>query len=189
MTNTETVSTAESAEQDTVLQQVEALLAPYRIALAADYFGYRNHVLRVIALTEKMPEVHVTDRDLLIVAAVFHDLAIWVTGCGLDYLAPSADLAGQWLAAHGPEAWRDDLRSMIVDHHKLTRSRGRLAEAFRKADLVDVSMGLLRCGLSWEDVAVIRARWPDAGFHRCLARLTWQQCRKTPWRPAPMIRW
>ena len=81
---------------------------------------------------------------------------------------------------------------MILNHHKVTRYRnnaGPLVEAFRKADWVDVSLGALRFGLPASIVSDVRAAFPNAGFHRRLAELTFAQMRREPLRPLPMFRW
>jgi hypothetical protein len=62
-------------------------------------------------------------------------------------------------------------------------------EAFRRADLVDLSLGLVRTGLSREFVRAVRGQFQNAGFHSRLAVLTVQQFRRTPLNPFPMMRW
>ena len=87
-------------------------------------------------------------------------------------------------------ASRDE--AMVVEHHKLRAagpSTGPLVEPFRKADWIDVSLGLLRFGLSGEFIGQVKARFPNAGFHKLLVRATGSQIMRDPLHPAPMMRW
>jgi len=66
---------------------------------------------------------------------------------------------------------------MIRLHHKLTRcveGPDSLPEAFRRADLVDLSLGTIRFGLPRSFVRGVRDAFPNAGFHASLAR-AWPQ--------------
>lgn len=62
-------------------------------------------------------------------------------------------------------------------------------EPFRRADWMDVSLGALSFGLPCERMRAIFARWPNAGFHKRLAQLTWQRFRRHPLSPFPVLRW
>lgn len=125
------------------------------------------------------------------VAAVFHDLAIWTHGT-IDYLRPSAPLAREWLQDGGHADWADEIDAMIDLHHRFrpwTTPGGELVEAFRKADLVDVSLGRVRFGLPRAFVAEVRSGFPNAGFDKRLVQLTMRQLRTDPLRPLPMMKW
>ncbi|MBY0419362.1 MAG: hypothetical protein K2W88_15030, partial [Pararheinheimera sp.] len=75
-------------------------------------------------------------------------------------------------------------------HHKVTAcDDNKLAEAFRKADWTDVSLGLLSFGL---DKALLRALYqafPTAGFHWRLVQLSATHFVKHPLKPLPMFKW
>ncbi len=129
--------------------------------------------------------------EAIAVAAVFHDLGIWSDGT-FDYLAPSGRRAAEHLAARGPSAHSDQVDRMIAFHHAMTSCRataGPLAEAFRQADLIDVTLGALRFGLPRAFVREARAAFPNAGFHRCLLRVGAGWMARHPTRPLPMMRW
>ena len=84
-----------------------------------------------------------------------------------------------------------EVTAMIQEHHKLTAYRGDpawLVEPFRRADLVDVSRGVVRYGLARATLSEIFARWPSAGFHARLLRLSLGRLRTHPWSPLPMVR-
>ena len=62
-------------------------------------------------------------------------------------------------------------------------------ELFRRADLVDLSLGVARAGLPAGLVRAVKAAYPDAGFHARLLSLATKQFLKNPLRPLPMLRW
>ncbi|MDB5971229.1 MAG: hypothetical protein JWQ90_3679 [Hydrocarboniphaga sp.] len=81
---------------------------------------------------------------------------------------------------------------MIQQHHKITRhsaANGERVEAFRKADWIDVSLGLLPFGLSREFRRQLKASFPNAGFHKRLVQLSTSRLKTHPLSPMPMMRW
>lgn len=83
-----------------------------------------------------------------------------------------------------------EVRTLIHEHHKLGRYDQQFAatvETFRRADLVDLSLGAIRSGLSREFVRSVRRALPNAGFHRRLVALSLRQFVRSPWRPLPMF--
>ncbi|WP_428313272.1 HD domain-containing protein [Hydrocarboniphaga sp.] len=176
----------------TRIDRLDELLQRHAGVLGADFAGYRNHCYRVVnfamAFCTSVDEQTV---DKLAVAAAFHDLGIWTTG-SFDYLDPSERLAREHLRELRREDWSADVVAMIQQHHKIRRcssASGDMAEVFRKADLVDVSLGVVGFGLSREFRRQVKARFPNAGFHRCLLRLTAARLRSHPLSPLPMMRW
>ena len=169
---------------------VEMILDGHASALGEDLAGYRNHVYRVVNLCVAI----VGDRrelEKVAVAAVFHDLGIWTSGT-FDYIAPSVALARAHLASSDQDRWTSEIEEMITDHHKITRSiagPGSLAEAFRRADWIDVTGGLRRFGVPRSFIAKLFTTWPSAGFHRRLVALTLGRAWNHPLSPLPMVRW
>jgi hypothetical protein len=170
---------------------VDDILGSHQEALGSDLQGYRNHVTRVLTfLFALAPDLRMSEPQILI-AAAFHDLGIW-TARTFDYLAPSSLLAHQYLETHGMAPLWPEVDLIIQQHHKLRPYRGPFSpsvEAFRRADLVDVSLGLVRFGLSPQFVQAVRGALPNAGFHARLLAFTGRQFLRTPLRPLPMIRW
>ena len=81
---------------------------------------------------------------------------------------------------------------IIQQHHKLRRYTGPFeasVEAFRRTDLVDLSLGLIHAGLKPEFIRAVRLQFPNAHFHKRLAVFAGQQLLRTPWNPLPMMRW
>ena len=166
---------------------IDAILDEWRDALGAAHGPYRNHAQRVFHLARS----RAGDERTLAVAAAFHDLGIW-SDATFDYLEPSVTRAADWLAARGESSRLAAVAALIRFHHTLTPYRGPHAaavEAFRRADLADVSMGLIPGGLPRRDYRALRRRFPYLGFHRMLIGLTWREFRRHPLRPLPMLRW
>lgn len=99
-------------------------------------------------------------------------------------------LATQWLEERRRAEIVGEVAALIREHHKMGVYRGPFAttvETFRRADYVDVSLGILRFGLPWSFVREVQAAHPDAGFHWRLATLTAAQFLRSPLRPLPMF--
>lgn len=176
----------------TTLPLLNDLLETWRPSLGQDYPAYHNHCYRVVnhavALTAGNPEPAELER--FCVAAAFHDLGIW-THHTFDYLQPSADMASDWLVQHGHDDWLTTVQGMILEHHKMTtvsRDATGGIEAFRKADWVDVTLGMRRFGLSRAWIRQVQLAFPDAGFHRKLMQLALQRVRQHPLSPLPMFK-
>jgi len=101
------------------------------------------------------------ERRKVIIAGCFHDLGIW-SDRTVDYLPPSVAREKDYLAQHALERWSPEIELMIAIHHKLRRyqdHRYPLVEVFRRADLVDVSLGLLRCGVTGAYIRRVRQQF------------------------------
>lgn len=170
---------------------IEQLFLQWQPALGRDYTAYRNHVYRVLNHCNALRPLSQRERDQVAIAAAFHDVAIWLDHT-FDYIGPSVRHANNFLVREGKSQWIDPVRAMIEQHHKITAYDGPhadLAELFRRADWIDVSMGLARLGISFNTVRIIRAAFPYAGFHRRLIRLSAGNIVRHPLRPLPMFRW
>ena len=172
------------------LAAVDDVLDAHRDALGRDYEAYRHHVYRVANLCIAQLSRADDDVEKASIAAVFHDLGIW-TDRTFDYLEPSVRLAHDYLTRRGRADWIAEVTAAIRQHHKLSRYDGphaRLVEAFRRADWIDVTLGLRAHGLSRARLRAAAAEWPRAGFHLMLARLALRRLATHPWNPLPMVR-
>lgn len=170
---------------------LDSALGAHAHLLGPDLEGYRNHTYRVCNLCDALHGDATDDLEKTAVAAAFHDLGIW-TDRTFDYLLPSVALAESYLRSVGRPAWIDEVRAMILQHHKVFPSGeapGSLVEAFRQADWVDVSRGTLRFGVPRAFVRELYTVWPGAGFHGRLVQLSWRRWRTHPLSPLPMLRW
>lgn len=170
---------------------LDQLLEARTDLFGADLVPYRNHNYRVANFCIELAG-GVSDEQLqkIGIACAFHDIAVW-THKTLDYLEPSRAFASQYLAEIGKTEWAPEVEAMVMEHHKIRSagaSAGPLVEPFRKADWIDVSLGLLKFGLPSAFVSDVRTTFPNAGFHKVLMRATGRQLRSDPLHPMPMMR-
>ena len=178
------------------LQHIDGILSEWKPVLGADFDGYRNHVVRMVTFCLMLRPSSLQDRSdedqrKIEIAGCFHDIGLW-TGNTLDYLAPSLPPARRYLAAQGLEAWTDEIENMILLHHKVRPVQAdvsALAELFRQGDLVDFSLGAVRFGLSGKVIRGVQAIFPNAGFHKMLARRSARWLVQHPLNPLPMMKW
>lgn len=183
--------TAGSTGLLTNLAIVEDVLAGHEAELGRDFVPYRNHVYRVVNLCVAMAGGSHVGLEKIALAAAFHDLGIW-TNKTFDYIAPSVELARAHLVARELADWIPEIEAMILDHHKVTPTRPgaqSLVEAFRRADWIDVTLGLRSLGLPRTVIKTVSTQWPSAGFHRRLVQLTIDRWSKHPLSPLPMVKW
>ena len=173
------------------IDSLDRVLEEHARELGADFTAYRNHAYRVANLCAALAPAGDAALEKVALAAAFHDLGIW-TAHTFDYLPPSIGLACEHLACAGNADWREDIAGMIREHHKIRRYRGaaeELIEPFRRADWIDVSLGVLSFGLSRAQRHAIFTKWPNAGFHKRLAQLTLKRIRTNPLSPLPVLKW
>lgn len=174
----------------TTIATIDGVLDAHTAQLGRDFAGYRNHVYRVANFCIALAPNGRGDLEKIAIAAAFHDLGIWTAGT-FDYLAPSVACAAAWLEARGQHAWIPDVARMIDDHHKIsaaTADRGSLVEPFRRADWIDVLLGIPTFGLPRPFIRAVRSTWPDAGFHLRLLQLSGRRLLTHPLSPLPMVR-
>jgi hypothetical protein len=153
------------------LPLVDEILEAHRERARGDdagYRAYRAHVYRTVNFARALGPVDPQNAEKLSIAAAFHDIAAFDT---LDYLVPSIEAQDAWLRRTGRTQWADELAAVVAQHHRLTgygpsRPYAPLVEAFRRADLVDVSQGLLRFGLPNSYVREVRATFDASVFFR-----------------------
>ena len=168
---------------------LDSILAQYSTLIGADFAGYRNHCYRVLNVYVQLAALKgvAVNVDEAAIALAFHDIGLW-TDKTLDYLPPSVREARQYLAANaGFDVTKIGL--MISEHHKLLPYKADpQVELFRRADLVDFSLGLVRHGLSKSWIAELKAVFPNAGFHNRLLQLGLKNLVQHPFKPAPMMK-
>lgn len=174
--------------------RIDALIAPFesRFPRASDFRGYRAHCLRMLNYFAMQVADFAGHRELIEIALAFHDATIF-DGQGLDYLDSAAAQAQAHLARIERTAWQEPVTLMIVNHHKLTAYRGpheRLVEAMRRADWIDVSLGMLRFGLDRMRLAEVREALPLETFYpRTMVPFVLRHAALHPRRPLPNFRW
>jgi hypothetical protein len=173
---------------------LDKILAPWRARIGADFDGYNNHVYRMLHCCFYLHPPSPQERHKMIIASAFHDIGIW-SDHTVDYLAPSVHQAMLYLEEKGLQDWSQEIGLIIDNHHKLNVFKGELAEKYplieiyRQGDLVDFSLGIVRFGVPKDYISALKATFPNAGFHKRLVQLTWEQIKQRPLNPAPMMRW
>jgi hypothetical protein len=171
---------------------IEEIFATHREHARGDdagYEGYRGHAYRVLNLARAIVPDEDERDDKLAVAAAFHDLDAFTA---LDYLASSIRAQDAWLQRTGRGAWAAELAVVVAQHHRFLPYRGahaQLAEAFRRADLADLSQGLVRSGIPRPHVRAVRAAF-DVGpfFTRVVPRAVARNLVRHPLDPLPNAR-
>lgn len=169
---------------------IEDALAPWADSLGAARIPYRNHAYRVFNFSRRLLGVTSEDETLAVTSA-FHDLGIW-SDRTFDYLAPSEARAREYLERRLPNAPSALILAAIEHHHRLGAVSGAsgagLIDAFRRADLVDVSRGLFAFGLDRGFRREVLSLFPYEGFHGVLVRTGLAWFAKHPLRPVPVLR-
>ena len=168
---------------------LDEVLETWQSALGHDFIAYKNHCYRVFnfyaALIAKTP----MNMDKGAIAIAFHDLGIW-SHKTFDYLAPSEQLAREYLQNDGHAEWIDEVVAMIANHHKVRAYLNNpFVEAMRKADWIDVSLGNMRFGLDKSYIQSVKDAFPNEGFHQRLVELSAKHINKNPLKPLPMFKW
>ncbi|RPD41199.1 phosphohydrolase [Chitinophaga barathri] len=165
------------------------LLQKFRPVMGPDYEKYRNHVYRVFSNCLLLDEEK-TNAFKYSVAAVFHDIGIW-TDHTFDYRSPSIAQVRIYLAETPNHALADEISAMIYWHHKISPYKGdheQCVEVFRKADWMDVSLGVLSFGADQAQMAANRNKFPNRGFHLFLLKQSLKNFVRHPLNPLPIFK-
>lgn len=168
---------------------IEAVLNMYRTVIGPDYLRYRNHVYRVYHNCLILDPASGNSLKYAL-AAVFHDIGIWTDGT-FDYIAPSIEKAKKFMESNDARVQSDEIVAMIEWHHKVSSYTGPYAattECFRKADWIDVALGLLAFDYPRSAFRQIRRQYPSHGFHRFLVKESALNAWRHPLNPLPMFR-
>lgn len=169
-------------------ENIDELLKPFKKVLNTDYEIYRNHVYRIYnycILLDNLPENSIKYQ----IAAVYHDIGIWTHS--FDYLEPSIKLVTDYLIKSNQKELVEEITLMIDNHHKISAYSDKFTktvEVFRKADWIDVSMGLLRFNLEKAPFIEVRTAYSVKGFHWFLVKQFLKYFIKHPLHPLPMFK-
>ncbi|QZP30811.1 HD domain-containing protein [Pseudomonas sp. DR48] len=169
----------------------DEILTSYALAIGADLPGYRNHIYRVLNFYRAICGIEGLPTEAVQIAGAFHDLGIW-TDQTIDYLEPSVRQATDYLDRQHLSHLSSEVSALILEHHKIRAYAAEHAlsvEPFRRADVIDVSLGLLTFGLPRAWIKTVKATFPNHGFHGMLLRQTARQFLRSPLKPLPMFRW
>ena len=169
-------------------ETIDSILNTYMDYLGKEFEQYRNHVYRVYNFA-MLCEPRQCDDRIISIASAFHDLGIW-SNQTFDYLGPSIDLAKEYCIQNSIDTVTITEIEMIIDnHHKLSKVKtSQLAEIFRQADLIDLSLGLFHNGIGRRNIREIKLIFPNKGFHLNLCWLFLRNLLINPLRPLPMYK-
>lgn len=174
---------------ETDIPLLDDILGRWRVDLANDHAGYMNHVYRMVNFCLAQGEFDEQETKKIVIAGAFHDLGIW-SDKTFDYLPPSVKRAEDYLRENHMGEWIPEIVRMIDQHHKLREYEGdRLTEVFRKGDLVDFSLGSIKCGLPGDYVREVKKQFPNEGFHKGLLIKGGKWICRHPFNPVPVLKW
>ena len=137
------------------------------------------------------PNLSDEQRQKIIIASAHHDIGLWSEGT-VDYLPPSIVEAKKYCQQHQLQHWGEEIALLISEHHKLkpyTDERFPLVETFRRADLIDFSLGLIRQGLPKPLIQQVQKAFPNNGFHKFLLKGAWAWFKHHPLTLPPFMKW
>ena len=175
-------------EQTPLLKEI---LTEWKETIGNEYEGYKNHVYRMINFCFALKDCKEEEKEKIIIAGAFHDIGIWIKDT-VDYIPPSLPPAKEYIKRRNLEAWSIEIELMITEHHKISEYKDTtypLVELFRKGDLVDFSFGLINFGISKAYINQVKAKFPNADFHKNLGKKAAKWFMKHPLSPVPMMKW
>jgi len=145
-----------------------------------------GHGLRVFLLMEHLAGAHRVrlDREVAFCAAILHDVGLYPCAAhGAPYVVDSRRYAEEALARATWSVPR--LRGCLdaIEFHHDVRAqwhRGHEAELLRRADLIDVSAGLVRLRVPRAAIQDVFRRVPRRGLYRELASMVARALRERP---------
>lgn len=165
---------------------IKSILNLYRSALKRDFDAYHNHSQRVYYYARTL--LLMSENRKLAIIAAFHDLDIWIGG-NMDYLPGSVSLANKYLKANKLAFLPDEIAFIIDNHHKIRKIKGNIeAEAFRKADLIDLTSGLIKYNIPKSLIVEAERQFPRLNFTAKITKKALKHALKNPLRPFPMLR-
>lgn len=173
------------------IARIEGILQFYSVALGPDYNAYRNHVYRVyhLALIFGKNQLSTEEEEILRIACAFHDLGAW-THNSMNYISSSENLCQSYLEENHMEDLAPKIFTIIRFHHMLSEYKSDyalLTEAFRKADMTDLSIGYFRNDLPKTFYHNLKEEFPFLGFHKLIFKKVISYALRHPLAPFPMV--
>lgn len=143
-----------------------------RIATGGPDGAMERHCLRVFLLSDQMAQQRgeSVDREVMLVASLLHDIGLYKeVSRGGVYVRDGAEYAAELLGMHGWNADRIKLCMDAIERHHEVRAqwkRGPEVELIRRADLIEVTAGLVRFGLPRAQIKQLFSTVPRDGTLR-----------------------
>jgi hypothetical protein len=171
---------------------IDDILSSFKNDLKSDFNVYKNHVYRIYYYALYMDD-NKENSEKYAIAAAFHDIGIWTHS--FDYLAPSIQLAKNYLNKKNQKTWYSEIALMIDNHHKISVYDGefqKTVEVFRIADWIDVlpyySKKAKTNAIDKTRYKTIQKIYPIKGFHWFLIKQSLKWFVKHPLNPLPMFK-
>lgn len=145
-----------------------------------------RHCVRCFLLAEKLAALRGADLDheVALCAAFLHDIGLYESVSeGGVYTDEGAALARELGLEAGWDERRAQLCADACAYHHSVRSKWELGaevEILRLADRIEVSGGLIRSGLTRDQVHQVNASAPRDGFYGGILHLLWPAVRSRP---------
>jgi hypothetical protein len=145
-----------------------------------------RHCARCFLLCEQLAALHGAelDREVALCAAFLHDIGLYESvSSGGVYTDEGAELARRMGLEAGWDERRAQLSADACANHHSVRSKWELGaevETLRLADRIEVSGGLIRSGLTRDQLRQVNAVAPRDGFYRGLIHVVWPVLRSRP---------
>ncbi len=175
-----------SADEVAQTEAERDALAAVRTATGEETGPMERHGLRVFLIASKLAERRgeTVDREVLLVAGFLHDLGLYDSvSRGGVYVSDGAQFARELVVPHGWSGERATLCANAIERHHDLRaqwSAGAEVELTRRADLVDVSGGVVRFGLPRGWLHDLFAAVSRDGTYAEIARLVGHALRERP---------
>jgi HD domain len=153
-----------------------------------------RHGLRVFLIADRIATARglEVDREVLLIAGLLHDIGLYDEAShGGAYVLDGAEFTADLLRERGWEEDRIRLCFDAIERHHETRSqwdRGDEVELIRRADLVDLTSGHVRFGLSREWVRDLFTSVPRDGTYATIGHEVAKQLLHRPLKFAQIFR-
>jgi hypothetical protein len=153
-----------------------------------------RHGLRVFLIADRLATARSAevDREVLLIAGLLHDVGLYDEAShGGVYVREGAEFTAELLRARGWDEERIRLCFDAIERHHEVRSqwdRGAEVELIRRADLIDLTSGLVRFGLSREWLRDLFRSVSRDGTYATIGREVVKQLRHRPLKFAQIFR-
>jgi HD domain len=183
-----------TAEQLAHTDSEVAALEKLREVTAESGGPMERHGLRVFLIADRIATARglEVDREVLLIAGLLHDVGLYDEAShGGAYVLDGAEFTADLLHTRGWEEDRIRLCFDAIERHHETRSqwdRGAEVELIRRADLVDLTDGLVRFGLTREWIRDLFKSVPRDGTYATIGREVAKQLLHHPLKFAEIFR-